>query len=127
MAALFASQRGVRPTNTASRAARVARPRPVSAPACRRRNGTVAVRAFFNFLAPKTAAPVADPRRDELAEELVSICEPTDAGSKAAPAVKEQIEELVRAKGVMCGGGMKGGGGRGRAARGDGRRGGPDV
>lgn len=55
----------------------------------------MAVRAFFNFLAPKTAAPVADPRRDELAEELISICEPTDAGAKAAPAIKEQIEELV--------------------------------
>ncbi|KIY95638.1 hypothetical protein MNEG_12325, partial [Monoraphidium neglectum] len=78
--------------------ASVARPRVVRAPICRSRTGTVAVRAFFSFLAPKAGAPQkADPRRAELVEELVSIAEPTDAGAKAGAATREEIEELVSA------------------------------
>jgi hypothetical protein len=70
----------------------------VRAPICRSRTGTVAVRAFFSFLAPKAGAPQkADPRRAELVEELVSIAEPTDAGAKAGAATREEIEELVSA------------------------------
>lgn len=82
-------------SHAAARPSRLARPAPAKILIRKSRTATVAVKAFFSFLQPKVAAPVVDPRRDLLAEELISVCEGTDGGSKASPDVKDQIEELV--------------------------------
>jgi hypothetical protein len=70
---------------TAGRAARSAPLRPAAAS---RRVGALRVQAFFNFGQPKAAAPSADPRRAELAAELLEVA------SGKAPS-RAQIEELV--------------------------------
>ncbi len=59
------------------------------------RRSSVAVSAFFSFLAPK--APKADPRAGEIVDNLVDICTGTDAGAKASDSRRAEIEELVRA------------------------------
>lgn len=74
------------------------RPRPCisRAPVRRHNRQALVVRAgLFDFLTPKPAAPAVNPRAQEKTEELIDLCSGTSVGSKASPAVKEQIEELV--------------------------------
>jgi hypothetical protein len=73
---------------TRAGARRVARTGPLRPAAASRRVGAVRVKAFFNFIQPKTAAAPADPRRAELAAELLS--------ATSGKASRAQIEELVR-------------------------------
>lgn len=61
------------------------------------RRGAVQCKAFFNFFAPKPAAPTSpfDPRAKPLVEQLIAITSGTDAGAKASAAQKEEIAALV--------------------------------
>lgn len=81
-----------------SRAFKGSRPRPcVSRPAVARnsRQALVVRAGLFDFLTPKVATATVNPRAEEISEELIDICSRTAVGSKATPAIKEQIEELV--------------------------------
>jgi hypothetical protein len=51
---------------------------------------------LFDFLKRKSAAPKTNPRAQELVDELVQICTPTDAGLKTSAKRVERVEELVR-------------------------------
>lgn len=77
---------------------RAARPRPahVRAPVATRpvQRRTVQVQAFFNFLAPKSAA-AANPKAKELSETLLEIATQTKPGAPVSPVTKAEIEELV--------------------------------
>jgi hypothetical protein len=83
----------------------------------------VQAKALFSFLTPKAPkAPQADPRCEELVDNLIDMCARTDAGAKASPAAKEQIAELVGggAAGLGAAAGCAGGGRAwGRANTGD--------
>ena len=60
--------------------------------------------AMFGFLAPaKTAAGTRRGRKDEIVDELIELTERTNAGLKASPALKERVEELVRARAAGAG------------------------
>jgi len=78
---------------------RAARPRPahVRAPVAPRsvQRRTVQVQAFFNFLAPKSAAAAANPKAKELSETLLEIATQTKPGAPVSPVTKAEIEELV--------------------------------
>lgn len=51
--------------------------------------------AFFSFFTPKPAAPAVNPRAAELVEEVIALCQGTDAGLKASPPKKEAIAAAV--------------------------------
>eukprot|EP00882_Tetradesmus_deserticola_P030072 GHRQ01033731.1.p1 GENE.GHRQ01033731.1~~GHRQ01033731.1.p1 ORF type:complete len:230 (+),score=61.77 GHRQ01033731.1:960-1649(+) len=78
-----------------SRAFGRSRPRTVVARAPAGRKVLLVRAGLFDFLAPKPAAPAADPRAQELSEALIDICSGTATGSKASPTTKQEIEELV--------------------------------
>eukprot|EP00198_Chlamydomonas_reinhardtii_P013545 XP_001702882.1 predicted protein [Chlamydomonas reinhardtii] len=68
------------------------------------RRGAVQCKAFFNFFAPKPAAPTSpfDPRAKPLVEQLIAITSGTDAGAKASAAQKEEIAALVTELSRYC-------------------------
>lgn len=51
--------------------------------------------ALFDFLNKTGASPKRSSRANEIVDELLEITERTEAGIKASPAVREQVEELV--------------------------------
>ena len=67
------------------------------------RQRTVQCQAFFSFFTPKPAAAAVDPRVEEVVEEVIALCQGTDAGLKASPQKKEAIAAAVRKSHVRLG------------------------